>query len=127
MSRARYLCTALAFFAAVSQSFAQQMNGQEIDDLVRGRKVFLSTPFGVRLPLTYRADGTVRGDISGISAARLFAPKETGKWWIQRNQLCQKWPSWYDGRQFCFKIERRGKHEISWIRDDGATGTARIE
>ena len=56
----------------------------------------------------------------------MFAPKEEGRWWVEDNSLCQKWPSWYRGRQFCFKITSLGEGRISWLRDDGAKGTARI-
>ena len=86
----------------------------------------LNTPFGISLPLRYRTDGVVVGDVSGISAASMFAPKEEGRWWVEDDSLCQKWPSWYKGRQFCFKITSLGEGRISWLRDDGAKGTARI-
>lgn len=87
---------------------AEQLDGPEIKKLIAGETVRLNTPFGIALPLRYRTDGVVVGDVSGFSAARMFAPKEEGRWWIEANSLCQKWPSWYKGRQFCFKISMRG-------------------
>ena len=105
---------------------AEDLDGPKIRELIAGETVRLNTPFGIALPLRYRADGVVVGDISGISAASMFAPKEEGRWWIEDDSLCQKWPSWYKGRQFCFKITYLGGSRISWLRDDGAKGTARI-
>lgn len=105
---------------------ADQLDGPKIKKLIAGETVRLNTPFGIALPLRYRTDGVVVGDVSGISAARMFTPKEEGRWWIENNSLCQKWPSWYKGRQFCFKITSLGDRRISWIRDDGAKGTARV-
>jgi hypothetical protein len=105
---------------------AEELDGPKIKKLIAGETVRLDTPFGIALPLRYRTDGVVVGDVSGISAASMFAPKEEGRWWIEGNSLCQKWPSWYKGRQFCFKITSLGERRISWVRDDGAKGTARI-
>ena len=123
--KAGFAGVSLAVFL-VNAAVAQDLSGPEIKKLISGEHVFLSTPFGVELPLNYKTNGEVAGNVSGISAASMFTPKETGKWWIQGKQLCQQWPSWYKGRQFCFTIQKTGKSTISWLRDDGASGTARI-
>ena len=107
-------------------SAAEELEGPEIKKLIAGETVRLNTPFGIALPLRYRTDGVVVGDVSGISAASMFAPKEEGRWWVDDDSLCQKWPTWYRGRQFCFKITSLGEGRISWLRNDGASGTARI-
>jgi hypothetical protein len=105
---------------------AQELDGPAINNLITGQTVRLNTPIGISLPLRYRSNGVVEGDISGFSAARMFIPREQGRWWIEKNSLCQKWPTWYNGRQFCFKITLLGAQKISWLRDDGFSGTARI-
>ncbi len=115
----------LTFLTLVPAS-AQELSGTKIRDLISGERVYLSTPFGVEVPLNYKAGGQVTGDVSGVSAARIFAPRETGRWWVQGNRLCQKWPTWYKGRQFCYSITQIGENRISWVRNDGKTGTARI-
>lgn len=115
-----------ASFMAINSAAAEDLSGAQITTLVAGKMVSLNTPFGISLPLRYRTNGVVVGDVSGISAARMFAPKEEGRWWIQSGSLCQQWPSWYKGRQFCFKIRSLGEDRLSWLRDDGASGTARI-
>ena len=107
-------------------SAAEELEGLEIKKLIAGKTVRLTTPFGIALPLRYRTDGVVVGDVSGISAASMFAPKEAGRWWVDDDSLCQKWPTWYKGRQFCFKITSLGEGRISWLRNDGTSGTARI-
>lgn len=114
-------CTALA-----GNARAEFLSGEEIRSLVGDRKVYLSTPYGLEFPLIYRSNGKVAGDASGFSMAGMLAPKETGIWWVEGRRLCQKWPTWYDGRVTCFTVERTGKNTISWTRDDGARGTARI-
>lgn len=116
----------LSALCLTAEAAAEQLDGPKIKKLIAGETVRLNTPFGIDLPLRYRTDGVVVGDVSGISAARMFAPREEGRWWIEDNSLCQKWPSWYKGRQFCFKITTLGERRISWLRDDGARGTARI-
>jgi hypothetical protein len=103
------LAIVLAGCAPAMPATAAELSGPEIRELISGEKVRLSTPFGIALPLQYRQD-----------------PREEGRWWISGNSLCQKWPSWYDGRQFCFKITSLGANKIAWLRDDGASGTARI-
>jgi hypothetical protein len=121
-----WLAAIAAGCAAAAPASAAELNGPEIKALITGKKVRLSTPFGIALPLEYRKDGVVLGDVSGFSVARMLAPSEQGRWWIAGNSLCQKWPTWYEGRQFCFKITSLGGGKITWLRDDGASGTARI-
>ncbi|MEP7455119.1 hypothetical protein [Phyllobacterium sp. SB3] len=115
-----------AIIAVIGPAIADDLSGPEIKKLVSGERIFLSTPFGTELPLNYKSNGQVSGDVSGISAASMFAPKEVGKWWVEGKKLCQQWPTWYKGRQFCFTIAKTGDNTISWLRDDGAAGTARI-
>lgn len=78
------------------------------------------------MPLYYRSDGVVDGSGEAIGLGRFFAPTDQGTWWIERNQLCQQWQRWYDGRQFCFRLESLGDNRLIWRRDDGEEGIARI-
>ena len=114
-------------FAAAGAGPASALQGEEIKALIGGKRVYLSTPLKIELPLYYQADGSVTGNIAKFSMASMFAPKETGRWWVEGNRMCQKFPTWYKGRQFCFTIEKLGGNRISWVRDDGYSGTARIE
>lgn len=120
-----------AMLIAMSLSFtperasANALNGDEIKTLINGKNVALKTRFGT-FPLRYGTNGLVTGDGSALGLARFFSPKETGKWWVQGSQLCQQWPSWYDGKTLCFKIEKLAGNQIKWLRNDGATGTATV-
>lgn len=116
----------LSVCLSVGPGAGEELSGPEIETLIAGETVRLNTPLGISLPLFYREDGVVLGDISGFSAASMLAPREEGRWWVESNSMCQKWPTWYDGRQFCFKIRATGQGKIAWVRDDGASGTARV-
>ena len=113
--------------ASLGFASAQPMGEAEITEAISDRRVLLSTPYGLRLPLRYSSQGSVTGDISGFSMASMFTPSETGRWWTQEDRLCQQFPTWYDGATFCFVIERIGEDSISWQRNDGLQGTATIE
>lgn len=104
----------------------EPLKGDDIRALINGRTVTLETPFG-GLPLRYQASGVVSGDLSGISAARLFAPRENGKWWIDKDSVCQQWPTWYKGRRTCFRVEKLDGAKIRWLRDDGDVGLATVK
>jgi hypothetical protein len=84
-------------------------------------------PLGGEFPLSYKANGSVTGDGSKFGLGRYFAPKETGQWWVAQGQLCQKFPTWYDGKVSCFKLRETGEAKLRWRRNDGYSGRARIE
>jgi hypothetical protein len=125
LSKALVAIAALSM-AQISYASAGPMSGEEIKSLIGGKKVYLSTPLRIELPLYYRADGSVTGNISGFSMASMFAPKETGRWWVEGAKMCQQFPTWYKGKRFCFTIEQQGVNKIAWTRDDGYAGKARI-
>lgn len=121
--------SAAASIAALSAttSGAQELDASQIEALISGKTVHLSTPYGADLPLRYDPNGQVTGDIRGFSFVSLFAPRETGRWWTEGNQMCQQWPTWYDGETLCFTVQQTGEATINWTRQDGMEGTARIE
>lgn len=105
---------------------AGPVSGEEMRRLVTQNRVYLATPLGGELPLTYYSDGRVDGSGEAVGLGRWLAPKDRGRWWIAGNQLCQQWEQWYDGKRFCFTIERVGAASIIWRRDDGSSGRARL-
>tara|TARA_R110002020_G_scaffold5971_22_gene24698 strand:- start:3648 stop:4043 length:396 start_codon:yes stop_codon:yes gene_type:complete len=117
----------LMAFAAPLPAAAEQLMGEELKQFVNGKRVYLATPFGGEFPLNYKTSGTVTGDGTALGLGKFLAPKETGRWWVEGESLCQQWPTWYDGKPSCFRITRTGDQSLTWQRDDGRTGTARIE
>ena len=116
-----------ATLALATPAAADALRGSELKSLVSGKRVYLQTPFGGEFPLYYQTSGTVSGDGSALGLGKFMAPKETGKWWVDGANLCQQWPTWSDGQATCFTVEKTGASTINWLRDDGKSGTARIE
>jgi hypothetical protein len=118
------LCT-LAVQAATPAS-AELMTSKDLKRDIVGKRIYLATPLGGELPLFYARSGRVDGSGEAIGLGRYLAPKDSGRWWIRGDALCQKWEEWYDGKTQCFTITRTGATSIKWKRNDGLVGTARI-
>ena len=104
-----------------------RLSSGEIKRDIIGKRVYLATPFGGEFPLNYRPSGQVDGTGEALGLGRFAKPKDQGKWWIAGDRLCQKFRSWYDGAPMCFELYRIGPEKVKWIRDNGQTGTARID
>lgn len=120
------LALSTSYGLSAGASASEWLDGEAIKARISGKRVYLSTALGVEIPLRYGNDGTVSGSVKGISAAKLLAPKESGRWWIESNKLCQQFPTWYKGKRFCFLIKDLAEGQIGWTRDDQFSGTARI-
>jgi len=105
---------------------AETLSGQALKDFVNGKRVYLRVPLGGEFPLFYQTNGRVTGDGSALGLGRYFAPKETGRWFVQGSKLCQQFPTWYKGEVSCFRIFKTGETTLRWTRDDGYSGRARI-
>lgn len=102
-------------------------SNDSIRTLVSGKRVYLKIPVGGEFPLHYKTSGKVTGDGSAVGLGKFFAPRETGEWWVSDGQLCQRFPTWYEGRVHCFQLDRTGNNTLKWRRDDGYSGRARIQ
>ena len=100
--------------------------GDELHNAISGKTVYLNVS-GFELPIRYATNGRMRGTMGTIAASfsRGDGSSDSGKWWVADDQLCQKWTSWMDSKQYCYKLSRHGKN-IRWVRSDGRTGTARL-
>ena len=106
---------------------ATSLTEDELHQAIIGKTVHLNVS-GFELPIRYKANGRMTGIMGTVAAtfSRGDGSRDSGRWWIEANQLCQRWTSWMDGQSYCYKITRQGKI-INWLRNDGITGTARIE
>ena len=98
---------------------------EAIKSLVNGKTFLLDTPLGSAIPIAFRADGTMSGRANATLASMLGAEHDSGKWWVERGRLCQRWRVWFDKENQCLKLKQKGA-TIHWVRDDGKTGTAKI-
>jgi hypothetical protein len=118
----------LALSASPSDTAAAEasLTGNVLRNTVSGKTVYLKIS-GFELPIRYLPGGSMTGSMSMVAAAlsRGDGASDRGKWWISGDQLCQRWTSWMDGKSYCYKLTLRGK-AITWVRNDGRSGTARI-
>jgi uncharacterized protein YgiM (DUF1202 family) len=119
------LITAVCLCAAtISEAEPVRLSGQEITDLVAGATVEIDTPLGTKLPVRYAVDGKISGQARDL-ASYLGAASDTGKWWVNTDQLCHKWNRWFDSEPQCLRLRREGR-TILWRNQDGNSGTAVI-
>lgn len=121
--RAILLSAAIMF---PTYSYADVLSPTQIKQTIVGKRVLLATRYGIEFPLVYKSNGIVAGDGTGTGLGKFFAPKESGKWWIKGRELCQKFPTWYDGKTQCFTLQKIGGRNLKWQSKDGRSGTARV-
>jgi hypothetical protein len=122
------LC-ALAMAVSAPEAHAnkgQPLKGAELKSFIAGKRIYLATPLGGELPLYYRSNGVVDGSGEAIGLGRYLAPKDSGRWWVKGDRVCQKWKEWYKGRTFCFTVAKLSNTKLRWVRDDGEQGIARL-
>ncbi len=105
---------------------ADAMSASDIRSDIIGRTMYVATPLGGELPLTYRNSGRVDGSGRALGFAAFGKPADTGKWWIENDRLCQQFETWYRGTPNCYRLERTGPDHVRWTRDNGQKGLARI-
>jgi len=103
-----------------------QLAGDELRSAVSGKTIYLNVS-GFELPIRYNANGRMSGKMGTVAASfsRGAGASDSGKWWVDNDQLCQKWTSWMDGKSYCYKLTQNGA-SVQWVRNDGHSGTARI-
>lgn len=104
------------------------LSGDALKNAISGKTVYLNVS-GFELPIHYLPNGRMTGRINAIAAGATSVggdgSSDNGKWWVENDQLCQRWTSWLDGKSYCFKLTREG-NTVNWLRNDGDSGTARI-
>jgi hypothetical protein len=106
---------------------ATSLTEDQLRQAISGKTVYLNIS-GFELPIQYKANGRMSGSMGQVAAAfsRGDGSRDSGRWWLDANQLCQRWTSWMDGQTNCYTLARQG-NLITWVRQDGVSGTARIE
>jgi hypothetical protein len=106
---------------------AEVLAGNKLRKAVSGKTVYLMTSIGAEIPIRYGLNGKIYGRTSPSLAAvgGESVSSDTGRWWVVREQLCQRWENWADSRSYCYKFRVAGE-AVQWQRNDGATGSARI-
>ena len=102
------------------------LTGDQLRKTIVGKTVFLKIS-GFELPIKYAANGRMSGKMGTVAASlsRGDGSSDSGKWWVENDQLCQQWTAWMDGKPYCYKLTQRGQ-TVRWVRNDGRSGTARI-
>jgi hypothetical protein len=121
------LGAALIAAASPAADAAMPLSELELRRAVSGKIIYIATPIGAEVPISYRPNGTMigRGLTAYAALAGEMATSDRGRWWIANGQLCQRWTRWLDGRTHCFRLTRNGE-TVHWQRNDGRVGTARI-
>ncbi len=128
MKTAPIILVSLVMLAAplMQTAHATTLSNSEIVEAVSDKTIRLASRWG-SFPLYYNPNKQVTGNGKSLGLARFAAPKETGRWRVTGGRLCQKFPTWLDGRENCFTLERDGSDKLKWLRQDGASGTATVE
>lgn len=127
----RKTLTLTALLALGTSAFAAEepsiLTGERLKEAVSGKTIYLMTPVGTEIPIRYRPNGTMQGSSTAMLAAMAgeSVTTDTGRWWVQQEQLCQQWRNWADRRSHCYKLRTAG-NAVQWRRNDGESGTARI-
>jgi Bacterial SH3 domain/Peptidase M15 len=108
--------------AHVASAQTVGLSGHEIRNLIAGAAVEIDTPLGTKLPIHYTADGRLSGQARELGSY-LGASADTGRWWINSDQLCHKWNRWFDSEPQCLRLRKEGR-TIHWLNQDGNSGTA---
>ena len=117
--------SALALGAALAAEPAS-LSGDELRKAVSGKTVYLRIS-GFEIPIRYSPGGSMSGRMRAVAAvlARGENLSDRGKWWVSGSHLCQQWTTWMEGKSYCYTLTRRG-NSVSWVRNDGRSGIARI-
>jgi Bacterial SH3 domain len=110
---------------AVAGAEPSPLSGPEISKLVAGATIEIDAPLGFKVRLRYTRDGQVSGETSTALVLILGAASDTGRWWVEPEQICHKWKVWFNDYPQCFRMTKEGQ-TYHWRTFDDKTGTATI-
>jgi hypothetical protein len=87
---------------------ATSLTEDQLRQAIVRKTVYLNVS-GFELPIRYKPNGRMTGNMGAVAAtfSRGDGSRDSGRWWIDSNQLCQRWTSWMDGQTHCYKISRQ--------------------
>lgn len=117
--------TALVSLAMAGGAIADSsaLSGSLLHQAVAGKTVSISSPVGT-IPVKYRMNGTMSGSSTALAAVTGSA-RDSGRWWVSGDKLCQRWTAWLDAKTHCVTLRRNGA-TLHWASSDGRTGVASI-
>lgn len=115
----------LVSFAATTGARADSsaLSGSLLHQAVAGKTVSISSPVGT-IPVKYRMNGTMSGSSTALAAVTGSA-RDSGRWWVSGDKLCQRWNTWLDAKTHCVTLRRSGA-TLHWAASDGRTGVASV-
>lgn len=118
-------CAAVAVVSAGAAfaNDAKPLNGHAVEQAGSGKTLRLETPIGT-IPISFKSDGTMVGRTQDL-ASWLGRGYDQGTWWVVRDQLCQKWKMWLEGKPYCFTLRQAGS-QVHWTRNDGMKGVLTV-
>lgn len=106
---------------------AGRLAGEELRKTFSGKTFKISTPIGA-LAVHFQPNGAMRGRAQAAVSAFGEPPREerdTGKWQVRGEELCQRWQTWLSGTTFCVRITKSGD-KFRWSTAEGYSGEARV-
>ena len=113
----------LGLTAGIAAADFRVLDSAALREAVSGKTVRLETAVG-SIPINFKADGTMVGRTLDM-ISYLGRGYDQGTWWIDGNQLCQKWKLWLDAKPYCFVLRQVGE-KVRWTRNDGLEGTISV-
>jgi hypothetical protein len=116
---------AMVSLAAASPAVADSttLTGPSLHQAVAGKTVSISSPVG-SIPVRYRMNGTMSASSTALAAVTGSA-RDSGRWWVSGDKLCQRWSAWLEAKTHCVTLRRSGA-TLHWAASDGRTGVASV-
>jgi len=121
----RSVIALIGLSVAAPAAAAETLDGPALKSALSGKTLYLNTPYGVSIPVRYRANGTMSGTAAMVLVPHTGSRRDTGRWWVKGRQVCQRWNTWNDKRSECFTFRRTG-NTIKYTSSRGTSGTATL-
>ncbi len=104
----------------------RRVSGDELQSFFSGSATRSVSETGIDVFMEWSADGSLAGTAGlgareGIMAGSFSegAYADTGKWWIEGDQMCWQWNEWDSGARDCFRGREMGDGRLKLWRRRG--------